>query len=489
MEFRLLVETGDSSSQPALFLEGRHWTLSQSLDLENDKHIPPFACISYVWGSGREPHAMIEGLVMSTRTCSSLAAAIRIGSFNAFWTDVFCVPPSGPERQSTLENMGYIYSRAAEVMIVLGDDTFSVIQEMLSKGVLSESSLQVLERDEWVSSVWTYQEIVNSESVRFVSERNTDDTSVFIKCFDFFNILGYSLSKWKQSTGSDKFATMRVFPNLNALEDLLADWMLGAYTCRSAFSIFSSMASKRNADPANYFYAILGALTQSSQQLTWDPCQNLAEKVMTICERKNDFSFIYTVAARDTDPRKRWRPQALPLPVDGATVPANLRPILAWNCWGEAQRGHHDASGFWLHGMTTMQLASGIENAGRDAIIKWLSEPMLQHADDSMLQHADDDVLGNAVYAVLARFGFEGEVNPTIVAEGLVFAQENVRRDHIVRVLVSNRIRWTMGAPALMHIRNGDEKQYLPCAYIGSIDRLSLEGETVLLWERLFVFM
>jgi hypothetical protein len=29
----------------------------------------------------------------------------------------------------------------------------------------------------------------------------------------------------------------------------------------------------------------------------------------------------------------------------------------------------------------------------------------------------------------------------------------------------------------------------LPCAYIGSIDRLSLEGETVLLWERLFVFM
>lgn len=472
MEFRLLVETSEPSSQPSLFLEGRHWTLSQLLDLQNDKHLPPFACISYVWGSDREPHAMTEGLNMSTRTCSSLAAAIRIGSSNAFWTDVFCVPPSGAERQSTLENMGYIYSRAAKVIIVLGESTFPVIQEILSKGFVSESSLQVLECDEWVSSVWTYQEIVNGGSVCFVGEQETG-TSAFIECPDFFNALGYSLSKWKHSTGSDTFATMKTFPNLNALEDLLADWQTGAYTFRSAFRIFSSIAFKRNADPANYFYAILGALTQSSQQLTWNPGQNLAEKVMTTCERKNDFSFIYTVAARDTDPRKRWRPQALPLPADGAIVPAVLRPILAWHCLGEAQHGHHDASGFWLHGMTTMQPASGIEGAGRDAIVEWLSQPLLQNVDDA--------VLGNAVYAILRTIGFEGEATPTIVAEGLVFAQETVCGDHIVRILVSNKIHWTMGAPALMHISNDEKKQYLPCAFIGLIDRLLSKGKSVLL--------
>lgn len=70
---------------------------------------------------------------------------------------------------------------------------------------------------------------------------------------------------------------------------------------------------------------------------------------MSICEHKNDFSFIYTVAARDTDPRQSWRPQAAPFPANGATVPAVLRPIFAWHSWGEAQYGHHDATGSPVH--------------------------------------------------------------------------------------------------------------------------------------------
>lgn len=194
---------------------------------------------------------------------------------------------------------------------------------------------------------------------------------------------------------------------------------------------------------------------------------------MTICERKNDFSFIYTIAVRDTDPRKSWRPQALPLPTDGAIVPENLRPILAWHCWGVAQHGHHDASGFWLHGMTIMQPASSIEDNGRDAIATWLSKPALQHVDDT--------ALGGAVYAALTSIGFEGEATPTILAGGLVFARETVWRVHVVRILVSSQIRWAMGAPALIHISKGDEKQYLPCAFIGSIDRSLSDEESVLL--------
>lgn len=188
---------------------------------------------------------------MSTHTRPSLAAAIRTGSCNAFWTDAFCVPRDGPERQSTLENMGYIYSRATEVIIVLGEDTFSVIQEMIRNGFVSESDLQILECDEWVSSVWTYQEIVNGGSVRFICERQAD-TPASIECSDFFNALGYSLAKRQSSTGSDSFVTTRTFPNLNALEDILADWRIASYISRSALSVFSSMASKRNADPANY---------------------------------------------------------------------------------------------------------------------------------------------------------------------------------------------------------------------------------------------
>lgn len=472
MDFRLLVERTDPLSQPSFHLEDRDWTLSQPLDLEHDEHLPPFACISYRWGSDREPHALADGLTMPTRTLPSLAAAIRTCSCNAFWTDVFCVPAAGPERQSTLENMGYIYSRATEVVIVLGEDTFAVIQKMIQHGLISETDLQILERDKWVSSVWTYQEIVNGRSIHFVSEHPTD-TSASIQLMDFFNPLGYSLWKWQAPTGSDTFTVVKAFPNLNALEDILADWRVGAYTLRSAFRVFSSLASKRNADPANYFYAILGTLTQSPEKLIWNPDQNLAEKVMAICEDKNDFSFIYTAAARDTDPRKRWRPHAASLPLDGSTVPAVLRPIFAWHCWGEAQRGHYDAAGFWLHGMTIMQPASSVGERGKDAISHWLRQPDLQHVDDT--------ILGRTVHGAISSVGFEGEAAPILVTEGLIFAPEIVRRGDIVRLLVSNQIRWLMGAPGLMHISNGNGKQYVACMFIGSFVSLLGDGESVLL--------
>ncbi|MCJ1470316.1 hypothetical protein MMC07_008961 [Pseudocyphellaria aurata] len=471
MEFRLLVETTDPLSQPSLVLEGRHWALTESLDLKDGEQCPQFACISYLWGSGREPHALFAGLTMSTRTRPSLAAAIQSGSCNAFWTDVFCVPRAGPERQSTLEHMGYIYSCATEVIIVLGEDTFSVIQKMMRKDFISESDLQILERDERVSSVWTYQEIVNGGSVRFVSERHAE-TQASIGISSFLNALGYGLWRLEDMSSSNPFHALRTFPKLNALENILVDWQTESFTHRSALNVFSSMSSKRNADPANYFYAILGVLTQSPQQLTWVG-QNLAEKVMAICERKNDFSFIYTAAARDTDPRQRWRPHAAPVPADGAVMPAVLRPIFAWHYWGEAQNGHYDATGFWLHGMTIMHPAPSVEDDGRKTIFKWLHQPELQHVDDA--------VLGSAAHAAICSVGFEGAAAPIMTTEGLIFAMGAVRKDDIARVLVSNQIRAAMGAPGLVQIGDGDKKQYEPCIFIGSTVRLRGDGDSVLL--------
>ena len=472
MELRLLIETNDPVSQPSLSLESKNWTLSKPIDLGKPTQLPSFACISYRWGSEREPHALDENLVMSTHTCPSLAAAIRIGKSKAFWTDVFCVPHDGPERQSTLENMGYIYSCASEVIIVLSETSFHVIEVMIRHGLVSESDLQTLECDEWVASVWTYQEIVNGGSVHFVSERHSS-VSASIECSDFFNALGNSLSTWKRSTGCDAFATTRIFPNLDVLENTLADWQTSAYTLRSALSVFSNIASKRNANPANYFYAILGALTSSPQQLTWHTDQTLAEKVMTICEQKNDFSFIYTAAPRDLDPQKRWRPRAMPLPQDSTTVPVVLRPVLAWHCWGEAQHGHYDAAGFWLHGMTTMQPTSHIGHAGKKSISGWLSQPELQSADDITLQ--------TAVFTTIDSIGFDGHADPIVVTEGLIFSQEPITNDKIEKILVSNQIRWTMGAPGLVHIYDGHGKEYVPCVFIGSSSKLLDGGESVLL--------
>ena len=474
MDFRLLVETRGHPSQASLLLEGKCWAMSSSLDLESNGYHPPYACISYRWGTAREPHAMIEGITMSAQALPSLAAAIRSSSSNAFWTDVFCLPPSGLERQATLERMGYIYSRAAEVIVVLGEDTFSVIQNMMNGGPLDATDLRTMERDEWVSSVWTYQEIVNASLFRFVSSSGHQvDRSVSIEGADILNSLGFSLMKWQNSTGSDTFATMRAFPNLNALETILVDWQTAAYIRRSAYSVLCSMASKRNPDPANYFYAILGVLSQDPQELVWNSDQNPAEKFMAICEHKNDFSFIYSVAVRDSDPRLCWRPRASALPVVGTNVPAILRPIFAWHVWGEAQQGHHDESGLWLDGMTVMQPASTVGDAGRKTILDWMRQPESEHLDDT--------AMGRLVHAAISSVGFEGRAEPIKITEGLIFTQEIPRGASIVRIVVSNQIRYVMGAPGLVQIKDKDEKQYLPSLFIGEVARLLGGGESVLL--------
>ena len=472
MEFRLLVETSEPSSQPSFPLEGRYWTLSPTLDLDGDEDIPRFACISYRWGPAREQHALDGQLTMSTHTLPSLAAVIRNGACNAFWTDVFCVPSSGPERQPTLENMGYIYSRASEVIIVLGEDTFSVMRNIIHDRSVCERDLEVLERDEWVSSVWTYQEIVNATAVSFVSEHQ-EDSNTSIEGSQFFSALGHGLMKWQNSTGSDPFGAMRKFPNLNALETILADWQIADYTRRSALGIFTSMAFKRNPDPENYFYAILGSLTRSRQQLVWNAGQNLAEKVMDICESKNDFSYIYTVAPRDTEPGRQWRPQAVLDPAGVTSIPAVLRPILAWHTWGETQDGHYDEGGLRLHGMTIMSLSPSAGNSEKKSIAGWLHQPALQDAQDA--------VLATAVYTAVSSVGFEGKGTPIIVSGGYVFPLQTVERETIARILVSNQIRWSMGAPGLVHVKTLNGYEYVPCIFIGSTLALQGEGQSVLL--------
>ena len=473
MEFRLLVEAVDPHCQPSFLLAGRYWTLSPPLDLEHGSTLPHFACISYLWGSEREPHALAKALTMSTHTCPSLIAAIRTSSCEAFWTDVFCVPHTGAARHSTLENMGYIYSRATEVIIVLGENTFSAIDELKHQQFFSEAALQTIECDEWVSSVWTYQEIINAARVYFVSERQTE-TFASIDCADFCNALGYGLSKWKKSASPEKLPVSKTFPRLDALETIFGDWLNnGAYTYHSALSVFTSIIVKRNADPANYFYAILGVLTDSPQQLIWDPNQNLAEKVMAICERKNDFSFVYTCEARDTDPQRCWYPRATSLPTNGATLPNFLRPILTAHCWGDAQNGHYDDEGFWLHGMKVMQPASTIGDAEKDVMSHRLNRPGLQHADQATLEMS--------VLAAIRDYGFEGEAAPIVVAGGLIFTLETIEHAEIVRLLVSTQIRWTMGAPGLVHVCGKEGKRYVPCAFIGSWRVLMDPGESVLL--------
>lgn len=469
-----MIEATEPLGQPSVLIDARRWILSTAYNIDDnlapEGKIPRFCCVSYLWGPAkdRELHPFrTDGSMMSTRTVPALAAAIRSRQYSAFWTDVFCLPTDEPQRQATLESMGFIYSLAEEVVIALSEATFEAMQDMIQDNHLTFQQLQVLEQDRWISSVWTYQEIVNGKKIHFVSKRSEAET-ISIEGRSFFSRLGSAIHFYKRSQGLDGFAIFQAFPHLSALEDILADWTMAHYTSRSAMTVLTSLALKRNRSPRNYIYAALGALSQSPAETTWVPDETaLLEHFMALCERKNDYSFIFTCGMRDTDPQRLWRPRATTLSLgdDADVIPTPLRPILVWHCWGDAQLGRRDETGgLWLKDMAVLRPAPDVGVIGREAITRWALLPELVKAGIN--------VLGTRVHNQISRLGFEGESKPVVVPEGLVFCQRRATEGSEVKVLVATQVRWMMGAPGLVvaGIRGGTE--YIPCLFLGNVTDL-----------------
>ena len=73
---------------------------------------------------------------------------------------------------------------ATEVVVTLSKPIYSIIKEMEMTSPLDEDVLQLLEQDERIANVWTYQELVNS-SPSFVSF-NRSVTGLIVEASDFF---------------------------------------------------------------------------------------------------------------------------------------------------------------------------------------------------------------------------------------------------------------------------------------------------------------
>ena len=171
MDLRLLVATERPiSDSKHILLNGKYWQLLMNVPIENLAAIPPFICISYVWGGGREENPFYQDKEMSDRTLPALEAAMRVSDASAYWIDAFCIPPEYPQKRIVLESMGFIYSLATEVIVSLGSSNGTVLTRMIHSEELGEDALDTLESDKWIESVWTYQEVVNSKAFRFVAQ-------------------------------------------------------------------------------------------------------------------------------------------------------------------------------------------------------------------------------------------------------------------------------------------------------------------------------
>jgi len=157
-----------------LQINGTGWGLLEQ-DVSHNLNTPSsdFICISYSWGTGTCTSPFHPDFSVSDRTLPVLLTAIaQRPTSRKIWIDAFCVPPPSESsaRDSTLQSMGFIYSRASEVLVVLTSRAIPALQQATTTGsrLLSPSHLAALEAEDWVTRAWTYQEAVNARRLSFV---------------------------------------------------------------------------------------------------------------------------------------------------------------------------------------------------------------------------------------------------------------------------------------------------------------------------------
>ncbi|OBT41944.1 hypothetical protein VE00_07503 [Pseudogymnoascus sp. WSF 3629] len=476
-------------------LNGQLWHVSEPLDIK-DARSAKFHCISYVWGQGRERPGSFFGneISISDKTRPALIAAIRAikaSGFEAdgpieeaFWIDALCVPyADGPDRYGTLESMGHIYSAAESVIIIIQDPAWKIILEASSgttPDALSYDDMQALEGDKWITSVWTYQELVNARSIHFAPIHPEGYDSI-VKGDRFFNCTGFSLDQWKKRSDKTTSESLIEFPTLNTFEDTLADLAISGYLGRSVFQVLANMAC-RTYDPffpANRLLASLGALTQ---EVSWGPptmsLSDLSEKVMATCEANNDYSFIYTTDERDETPGLQWRPDPKQIQTD-LSKPVHLIPLLSWSSWGEpfgaTQTGHKDDAGFWLDNMVRLQPSEAPGEEVRRLLKNWLYRPkdLTQPgaASKGFFKHTESEKLnfGEAMLKALKQMRFSGTQAPVACEDGLFFPLKPLDGRQDVELFAASSIRWVFGSPGLVRWKEGDKTKYSTGVFTGVV--------------------
>ncbi|KAJ9654573.1 hypothetical protein H2198_006388 [Neophaeococcomyces mojaviensis] len=481
LRIRLLVKSvvKPAFSETEVNLNDENWHLAEYTYNSSTKRsdLPSFACISYRWFGGREPNPFYQDKYMSTLTLPSLATAMRNSTTLAFWIDAFCVPPQKPLKTRTLENMGLIYHLATEVLVVLSGCRFDTMMLMSGTDSLSSHLLRTIENavydlnaDEWVKSIWTYQESVNSRQYYFIRGRNIDvgenSRDIVIQGAKFFNRVGEIISIYKTAKKINSYDVCRMLPNLNALEDLMVDWQLSGFLKRSALQVISNLDRRLCQSPMDYFYSLIGSITD--EIVSRRPSQTIIEVCETfikICEKKRDFSFIYTATQRNNKPgRRRWYPLAGP-----------LRSVLPWHSGGEKQRGEWDERGLWLESMVLIDPSPTLGSVGKTFITQWHQAVHLQLP--SQFDGDSDFAIAIRSFAVLQAMGFTGSIMYILTPSGIFFPQEPVQR--VSELIVATDVSWVFGAPGLVKTYVRDEVQYTTGVFVGQT--ASAEASPVLL--------
>jgi hypothetical protein len=456
MELYLLVLANeDIADRTIITIDGQKLRLTGPYAIDA---IPQYACVSYVWGANRIENPLFPTHLMSDQTIPALQAVISVTSseISAFWVDAFCIPYDQPAHSAILESMGYIYSVADRVVAALSPEYRQPLLEMTRRDWLAEELLVPFESNAWIASVWTYQEVVNAQKY-FVTSMAPSTPA--IKGDTFLNRIGYSLHKYKQSRDYSSFDIRRIWPHLDAFEDLGGDYMIYKAFQRPVLQIMGMLDRRVTHEERNKYYSMIGSLTAKRtgrNDAAGEGLAGLRKKAMSVCEEKGDWSFLYSSTARDeTEP---WMPSS----------GQELRSVLPFFIHGRGQSGRRDEEGrVWLEKVIVIRNVLGKEGEVDIAAIKdIISKLPLDIVIDANLSL---DGLKEKVRSILTSGGFTGSGEEIIVPYGIFYSQDRVPVDVDVDVVICTELRWTFGYPGMIVTRGEKSTNCVPGVLVGKI--------------------
>jgi hypothetical protein len=225
---------------------------------------------------------------------------------------------------------------------------------------------------------------------------------------------------------------------------------------RSAFQVMSAMTARSAQRLEDMFYAMIGSITTDAPEEPDDLAVPAAEYFMRVCERKGDFSFIFTAAQRADNEIVGWRPLVGPMPA-----------IFPWAGVGAGQRGEMHPAVLRLHDM----------HRTRPGSMSAVAQRFINQALHALGVASSSEDIAGSILQSLRIAGFTGEGGAIELEDGYFFGQRPPGVVERPAVLLSTSIVWPFGSPALLVREDGDTNHVVDVGvYIGPVPAI---GESV----------
>lgn len=472
LRLRLVVPFPPTPEMPALVnrtlhLNGRDWYLTELfMTPDNAATFPNYTATSYRWYDGRLPNPFFDGFLMSNLTLPSLESTMRNSPHGAFCIDCFSIPAEPPLKGKILDLLSNIFSAASEVIVPLGLNSRNTLPLIAGTSDLTttpaadlEAAMLDIDQEQWVKSIWTNKEALSARHYIFTDRSwtagaaaSTDEPKV--PDIRFFNRVAEALMIYSKTKNWTDYDTFEKLPNVDRLVNIGLDRQLsGATYSRSVFQSFSSLDRRFVESDRNFFWGLYGAITQEAVPANRSSTlSDLYGFLFEVCEKKNDFSFIYTTAERSTKPGKTFYP-----------AQSQIHSILTWATDGNYQTARETDEGIELDGMITLEQKTALGQRGEDFIADWFSSGI-----PGVMDNGSDASVASKALKIIQMVGYAGSEDPIFTDDGIFFPQWVVPYSNATdmpTVLVTSQLGWSFGSPGFAKVQD----QYVPGAFIGHV--------------------